>query len=110
MATCLLTGTLIRPDGTPAEGARIYATPATTPTYITTSTGTEGLVCLHRWTISETDGTFSLALVRNVNYVVTIQELALIETVTIPDSTTVNLFSLIGGPSQGEATPGDENW
>jgi hypothetical protein len=105
MDTCIITGTLSYSNGDPLIGARIYAIPENSPAVVTTSSGAISIFPIYE--VTSTGGTFEITLVQNISFNITIKEIGLITTITVPAQDTANLFSLISATEQGDPTPTD---
>ena len=111
MSVCTITGTLKRPDDLPFEGAVLYFVVANIPAV--SSTG-YGISPLPVQTITTSSGYFSIDLMRNTDFVVTIPLLGFRQKVRIPDAPTINLFEYISGVPVDDPTPAptpiDPSW
>ena len=108
MANCILTGTILYSDGSPVESALIYAVPAVSPAI--SSTG-YGIVPYPIQIYTSSSGDFSLELMRNVEFFITIPTLGFREKVRVPDTSTVSFFSLTSLPINNEPVdPPNPNW
>ncbi|GEM_PF-4822685 len=107
---CNVYGTILDSTGEAFEGVRIYAIPTTVPAFISTSTGLVAIGYEPRSTVTDSNGYFTLALLRNLSFNITIKEIGLRDTITVPDDSSVNLFSLLGATVQASTTPADTNW
>lgn len=107
---CYVTGTILDEQGDPFESVRVYARPTTIPTLLETSSGIVALTYSPQSTITDSNGYFRLQLIRSLLYNVIIKEIGLQDTITVPDDSSVNLFSLLGVTVQASTTPADTNW
>jgi hypothetical protein len=107
---CNIYGSIIDSEGEPYVGVRVYAVPTTIPALVETSTGIVAVTYEPRSTITDADGYFTLSLVRSLSFNVTIKEIGLKDTVTIPDSDSANLFSLLGETVQTTSGHSGTDW
>lgn len=108
MTTCAITGTLLYSDGTPVETALIYAVPAVSPSM--TSSG-YGVIPYPIQTWTSSSGYFSMDLIQNIEFVVTINTLGFRQKIKVPELTSCGLFSLSSLPINNEPTdPVNPNW
>ena len=111
MSTCILTGNLISGDGTPFEGAYIHAIPYDTPSIVQGTN--EAIVPCSITALTTSTGDFTLELVRNVQFTVTIPIIGFKKTIRVPDLSTEILWSLTDIFVSGDSTPadvGEEDW
>lgn len=107
---CNIYGTILDSTGEAFESVRIYAIPTTIPALISTSSGLVAISYEPRSTVTDSSGYFTLALLRNLSFNITIKEIGLRDTITVPDSDSANLFSLLGLTIQSSSSPADTDW
>ena len=90
MANCLITGTLLYANGSPLVGANIYYVPAQSPAI--SSTG-YALSPLPISTASTSSGYFSFSVLQGITIVVTIAAIGFREKISVPSTTTYDLFN-----------------
>ena len=102
MATCKVYGNILDASETPVTGALVFAVPAEIP--LKTSTG--AIIPTPIQTATST-GYFEMYLIRNAEFIVTIQSIGYREKVVIPDSAEYDLFSGSSVPVADDPTPDD---
>ena len=107
---CNIYGTILDSEGEAFEGVRIYAIPTTIPALIETSTGIIAVSYEPRSVLTDSDGYFTIALLRSVQFNITIKEIGLKDTITVPDSDSANLFSLLGETVQTISGHSGTDW
>lgn len=107
---CNIYGTIIDSTGEAFEGIRIYAIPTTIPAIIQTSTGITAVTYEPRSVVTDLDGYFTISLVRNLSFNITIKEIGLKDTIIVPDSDSADLFSLLGQTIQSVQGYSGTSW
>lgn len=106
MSTCALTGTILTGSEVAVTGALIFAVPAMSPAV--TSTG-YAIYPEPVQTVTSTGGVFTLNLIKNMYFVVTIPYLGFRSKIRVPNEDTYNLFSTTTVTVVTDPTPNDES-
>ena len=110
MNTCIVSGLIVHSDGTPFSGVLVFVVPAASPAL--TSTG----FAIHPMpiqAITNDTGYFELTLIRNMDFIVTINAVGFRGKIRVPNLDEYDMFAISHVPIVVDPTPtdtGEENW
>ena len=108
--TCIITGLLVDHNAEPIISGRVYAMPISS-----TVIDRYGIYVFPTEAHTTSTGSFSIELIRGMEFNIVIKEIGLAKTILIPDQESCELWSLIGVETQEEVAaelppPGDDTW
>jgi len=107
--TCVITGSVISGRGVGVPGLLVFARPY----QIGMIHNTLGALVSQdvQSSVTDSQGTYSLELLRNCEYIVSIPVIGFREKVMVPDQETADIRELISAPITGKSpTGGNTNW